>query len=248
VRGVDRVQGLKRSRPRLILDRGPRLGEFGRTDVGYDVSLAKEELARQYILERQGTKMRFLDIGARDGRLDYLLGIERNLSFDEGLWRANHERFTAKYEYFGLDLAPEADDRVLTGDVCDPSFVADRPEYRDFFDVVYSNNVFEHLRRPWIAARNVVDMIRPGGICITITPFSIRYHESPADYFRYTHTGLASLFEDSGRTRTVVTGYDLHGRRNDWQGLGTANDICPVDRFGAWRENWFTVCIVEKLG
>ena len=138
------LQSLKRwlyPRPRLIIDREVRLGNFDRADVGYEVSLAKEEVARRYVL----------------------------------------------------------------------------------------------------------DMLRPGGICITIAPFALRYHESPADHFRYTHTGLASLFEDAGAVTTLVAGYDLQGRRNNWQGLGSANDICPVDSFGAWRENWFTVCVVEKL-
>jgi hypothetical protein len=37
----------------------------------------KEEISRRYILERPGQKMKFIDVGARDGRLDYLLGIEK---------------------------------------------------------------------------------------------------------------------------------------------------------------------------
>jgi hypothetical protein len=44
----------------------------------------------------------------------------------------------------------------------------------------------------------------------------------------------------------LVSGYDLRGRRNNWQGDGTAADLVPVDRFGAWRENWFVVTIVRK--
>ena len=112
---------------------------------------------------------------------------------------------------------------------------------------MYSNNVFEHLRRPWTAARNAVWLLAPGGICITIAPFAIRYHESPVDYFRYTHSGLAALFEDAGPVRTLLSGYDISGRRNDWQGQGATHDVCPEDRFGAWRENWFVVTVVEKL-
>jgi hypothetical protein len=106
--------------------------------------------------------------------------------------------------------------------------------------------VFEHLRRPWAAARNILDLLRPGGSCITIAPFSLRYHESPEDHFRYTHTGLVALFEEHAPVRTVLAGYDIAGRRNNWQGLGTANDTVPADEFGAWRENWFTIAIVEK--
>jgi hypothetical protein len=152
MRGVERLKALRRSRPRLIVDRALRLGDFHRTDVGYDVSLAKEEVARHYVLEREGTGLRFLDVGARDARLDYLLGVERNLRFDEGLWKANHERFTAKYEYYGLDLAPEVKEHVLTGTSAIRRSSLSEPEYGGFFDVVYSNNIFEHQRRPRIAA------------------------------------------------------------------------------------------------
>jgi SAM-dependent methyltransferase len=157
------------------------------------------------------------------------------------------ERFRAKYDYYGLDLDPAGDnENVLVGDVCADDFLAGNPSYEGFFDVIYSNNVFEHLRRPWVATRNLLAMLKPGGICITIAPFSIRYHESPEDHFRYTHTGLTALFTEHEPVEELVSGYDLTGRRNNWQGGGEFNDIVPVDEFGAWRENWFVVNVVQK--
>jgi SAM-dependent methyltransferase len=233
-------------RPHLIVDRRLKLGDFGQNGVSYDVSLRKEEVARTHLFALPGAGLRFLDVGGRDGRLEYLLGICSNLHWDAAFYDENLARFREKFSYFGLDLAPEPAENVITADVCSESLVSDHPEYRGFFDAIYSNNVFEHLRRPWIAASNLVAMLAPGGICITITPFSLRYHEVPADYFRYTHTGLASLFEDAGDVEVVVSGYDITGRRNNWQGTGVANDIVPADEFGAWRENWFTVAIVKK--
>jgi SAM-dependent methyltransferase len=232
----------------VIVDRSRPLGNFAEHNVGYDVSLRKEAVARRHLFEKPGRGLTFLDVGARDGRLDYLLGIHENLRFDPELYDANLRAFRDKYRYYGLDLAPSDDPNVIVGDICAEAFSAEHREFEAFFDVVYSNNVFEHLRRPWIAAENIVRMLKPDGICITITPFSLRYHESPGDYFRYSHTGLASLFEEAGPVDVLVSGYDIAGRRNNWQGIGQANDIVPVDRFGAWRENWFTVCIVRNLG
>jgi SAM-dependent methyltransferase len=232
--------------PRFIVDRGRRLGDFSNTDVAYDTSLRKEELARTRIFEMPGDGLRFLDVGARDGKLTYLLGITANLQSDEAMYAENKRRFDDKYEYWGLDLEPEDEERVVSADICEDGMLERRPDLRDFFDVVYSNNVFEHLRRPWSAARNIVQMLRPGGICITIAPFALRYHESPDDYFRYTHRGLASLFEDTGGVEILDSGYDITGRRNNWQGLGPARDIVPLDNFGAWRENWFVVAVVRK--
>jgi SAM-dependent methyltransferase len=232
--------------PRFIVDRGRRLGDFARETVAYDTSLKKEQLAREHIFGLPGEGLRFLDVGARDAKLHYLLGITANLEPDEAMYAQNKTRFDAKFEYWGLDLLPEDEERVVAADVCDEGLLERRADLRDFFDVVYSNNVFEHLRRPWVAARNIVAMLKPGGICITIAPFALRYHESPQDYFRYTHTGLASLFEDAGDVEVLEAGYDITGRRNNWQGLGTANDTVPLDNFGAWRENWFVVSVVRK--
>jgi SAM-dependent methyltransferase len=230
----------------LIFDRAPALGDFAAREIGYDTSLVKEAVAREYLFAQPGNGLSFLDVGARDGRLDYLLGIHDNLRFDPVFYETNLAAFRKKYRYFGLDLTPATDVDVVVGDICSGRFVDEHQELLGFFDAVYSNNVFEHLRRPWVAAKNIVALLKPGGICITITPFSLRYHESPADYFRYTHTGLASLFEDAGDIDILESGYDIVGRRNNWQGMGKANDIVPLDSFGAWRENWFTVTVVRR--
>ncbi len=45
----------------------------------------------------------------------------------------------------------------------------------------------------------------------------------------------------------LESGYDILGRRINWQDSGSANDIVPVDEFGAWRETWFTVSILRKI-
>ena len=68
---------------------------------------------------------------------------------------------------------------------------------------------------------------------ITVAPFSTRYHSVPDDYFRHTHTAIESLFSDYSDYEVLKTGYDIQGRRNNWQGDGTVNDIVPVDSFGA---------------
>ena len=232
---------------RIIVDRERELGKFDGAVSGYLTDLNKEEVSRRFILEREGRAMYFLDVGARDGQLTYLLGMHGNLNFDDSFYRTNLERFQSKYKYFGMDLAPAADERVLSGDACDPRYVDKHPEFRDKFDVIYSNNVFEHFERPWVAASNLTQLLKPGGLAITVVPFAQRYHESPGDYFRYTHKGIESLFTSAGDFEVLESGYDIMGRRINWQGAGEANDIVPVDRFGAWRETWFTVCVLRKI-
>jgi len=229
------------------VDRERRLGNFETTTVGYRTDLIKEEVSRRYVFAHPGENLNFLDVGARDGELSYLLGMQKNLVFDKSFYDSNMAAFRAKYNYYGMDLHPASDERVLSGDACAPDYVDSHPAFRSKFDVIYSNNVFEHFERPWIAIANLNQLLKPGGIVITIVPFSLRYHESPGDYFRYTHKGLESLFTSVGRFEVLESGYDICGRRNDWQGAGLENDIVPIDNFGAWRETWFAVCVVRKL-
>ena len=232
---------------RIIIDNAKSFGDFGKTDINYSTSLLKEQCSREHIFGVPGTNLQFLDVGARDGKLEYLLGITKNLAFDKELYEKNSVKFYEKYRYFGCDIQPCETNQMLIGDICDEHFLDAHSEYREFFDVVYSNNVFEHLKEPWGAARNIMQILKFGGICITIAPFSIRYHESPGDYFRFTHQGLVRLFERVGKVETLTAGYDITGRRNDWQGIGVNNDVVPTDHFGAWRENWFAVAVVRKL-
>lgn len=66
------------------------------------------------------------------------------------------------------------------------------------FDIIIADNVFEHLKYPYRAARNVFNMLRPGGHFICITPFLIRYHPIPIDCTRWTETGLLHFLEEVG--------------------------------------------------
>lgn len=236
-----------RRRARLVLDAHYRVGNFKlpQSPLTY---LNKEEISRRYVIGNMapaGTDLRFLDVGGRDGKLAYLLGFNGPLTFDTALYDRNKADFDAKYAYFGVDLIP-AGENVLSGDLCGHDFLKSYPDFLGSFDIVYSNNVFEHLARPWVAAENLLALLKPGGVCITIVPFSQRYHDSPGDYFRYTPQGMISLFESAGSIEVLEAGFDILARRYDWQGSGEANDIVPVDRLGAWRETWLTVVIIRK--
>jgi len=68
----------------------------------------------------------------------------------------------------------------------------------DSFDVVISQEVFEHLPDPWAALDEVRRTLKPGGLLYLQVPFVIGYHSGPADYWRFTHEGLERLIEDSG--------------------------------------------------
>jgi SAM-dependent methyltransferase len=77
-------------------------------------------------------------------------------------------------------------------DVCAPY------DGREQFDLVICEQVLEHVRDPWAAARTLRAMTRPGGHVLVSTPFLLRIHEEPGDYWRFTEAGLRLLLEQAG--------------------------------------------------
>lgn len=76
----------------------------------------------------------------------------------------------------------------------------------DVFDAVIAVSVWEHLKRPWIAAYEVARVLRPGGHAYVATHQSFPIHGYPDDYWRFTDAGLDLLFADAGLD-TVAVGY-----------------------------------------
>jgi SAM-dependent methyltransferase len=71
-------------------------------------------------------------------------------------------------------------------------------EFADsYFDLVYSHQVLEHIPKPWNAAKEIVRILKRGGIGIyTSCAFNPR-HGLPEfnDYYRFLPDGLAELFD-----------------------------------------------------
>lgn len=66
------------------------------------------------------------------------------------------------------------------------------------YDLIIAEQVFEHIRYPLQAARNVYRMLRAGGTFLITTPFLIKIHPMPLDLWRWTPDGLKALLEDGG--------------------------------------------------
>jgi SAM-dependent methyltransferase len=65
------------------------------------------------------------------------------------------------------------------------------------FDLVYSHQVLEHVRKPWVAAAEILRVLRPGGLGIHTTCAFNPRHGLPAfgDYYRFLPEGLVELFD-----------------------------------------------------
>lgn len=66
------------------------------------------------------------------------------------------------------------------------------------WDAVVSVDMLEHLTHPHKALAEMCRVLKPGGTLFLVAPFMYRYHQSPIDCYRFTHTGLSVLMEDVG--------------------------------------------------
>jgi len=92
-------------------------------------------------------------------------------------------------EYVGVDVANPAAD--LEGSV------EALPVDDASFEVVLCTQVLEHVESPEQAIRELYRVTAPGGRVLASTHGVQVYHPAPNDYWRWTHTGLAHLFEQS---------------------------------------------------
>ncbi len=72
------------------------------------------------------------------------------------------------------------------------------------FDVVLCTQVLEHCDDPGRAVSELRRVTRPDGRVLASTHGVQVYHPSPTDYWRWTHTGLARLFETSAGWSSVT--------------------------------------------
>jgi len=170
---------------------------------------------------------------------------EEGLSFlDVGGGGGPARGAAAGFVYHVLEIDEDRTGKgVVHGDICHCPQVAN-----ESYDIVYSRNVFEHLREPWKAAEECTRIVKRKGLLKHMAPFAWRYHPVPIDFYRYTHDGFKYLFERTGRVRTIFAGYDIDIRRRASRGMQEGKlDAPPIDELGGWRENWEAIFVGTKI-
>ena len=71
------------------------------------------------------------------------------------------------------------------------------PFQDESFDFVIACQVLEHTMKPWVVAKEMERVVKTGGLMLVEAPFNFPYHSPPYDFFRFTFTGLRSLFTKS---------------------------------------------------
>ena len=109
-----------------------------------------------------------LDIGAGEGKYKTLFSNFNHVTMD----------FT-KYE--GIDLVLDITKQIP------PSA-----------DVIVLANMLEHIKEPEAALKNCWLSLKPKGKILITVPFTIKLHQMPNDYLRYTHFMLLYILEKVG--------------------------------------------------
>jgi SAM-dependent methyltransferase len=149
------------------------------------------------------------------------------------------------YDFEFMSLYPDKHfDNIIVADATQCEQINDNT-----FDAVLSVSVFEHISKPWKAARNMNRILKPGGLSYHAAPFSYFYHGAPADFWRYTPDAMKLIFSELKPLKAEFYGKN---RRRDNRG-SKLNAVdrdggieFSLDAFGGWRENWFTIYAGQK--
>ena len=97
------------------------------------------------------------------------------------------------------------------------------------FDLIIADNVWEHLKYPYKATKNVYSLLNQGGYFLIIVPFLIRVHNVPIDCSRWTEDGLKYHLEECGfKIKNIFT--------NSW-----GNKKCVISNLrtdDTWSRVW----------
>lgn len=104
------------------------------------------------------------------------------------LWRDHGFRSYTSLSYADLDI-------------CHP------PDVLPQFDLVLCEQVLEHVEDPITAVRTLRSLCRDGGHVLVSTPFLLRIHPHPGDYWRFTPDGMRVLLSGQGLEPVWIRGW-----------------------------------------
>ena len=126
-------------------------------------------------------------------------------------------------DYVRLDIAAGPDVDVV-GDL--HALPAD---WSGRYDSFLAIAVWEHLERPWIAAKEVERILAPGGTFLVVTHQTFPIHGYPSDFFRFSREALRLMFEDAG---LVVEACDYKNRCV----IAPGPAILPPEGVAGWNQ------------
>ncbi|MBP6620243.1 MAG: class I SAM-dependent methyltransferase [Leadbetterella sp.] len=101
--------------------------------------------------------------------------------------------------------------KVITSDVHNefkPDYIFDGhfiPFAENCFDMVLAAQVIEHTMNPWKFCQELQRVTKVGGLLQIEAPQTFPYHAEPYDFFRFTYTGMRSLFPKCEVVKAEIT-------------------------------------------
>lgn len=109
------------------------------------------------------------------------------------------------------------------------------------FDFVMCCSTLEHVARPWVAAKEVAQVVKPGGLIFVQTHQTFPLHGYPHDYWRFSTHALQVLFSEESGWKTLRACYQYPAvivpesgpiRRDNWDACAASflNVYCVAER------------------
>jgi SAM-dependent methyltransferase len=113
-------------------------------------------------------------------------------------------------------------------------------DWANRFNALVAVAVFEHLERPWIAAKEVARVLAPGGFCYVSTHQTFPLHGYPSDFFRFSKEALALIFRDAGLQVTEVA-YEHRAK------ITAPNEFIALSYQDEWNASFPSYMVVNLL-
>lgn len=146
----------------------------------------------------------------------------------------NNFPHVSRSDYVMVDVFPGADVDIVANIHSLPS------EWEGTFQAFLAGAVFEHLERPWIAAKEVARVLDKGGFCYVATHQTFPLHGFPSDFFRFSKEALALIFEDAGM-RVIECAYEHRAK------ISMPEALLPGPYQDQWNADWPSYIVVHLL-
>jgi hypothetical protein len=136
----------------------------------------------------------------------------------------------------GMDIEAGKDVSILC-DVHDLSEVI-QPDY---YDAVLCPSVFEHFRRPWVAAAQLAMVTKLGGLICVQTHQSFPYHPYPQDYFRFSKEAMGEIFAADVGWKIIECEYEFPCKI-----IPLTNIFTHARDWNFVADSWLNVCCIAE--
>ncbi|WP_395051110.1 methyltransferase domain-containing protein [Flavobacterium sp.] len=132
--------------------------------------------------------------------------------------------------------------KVITSDVHNefqPDYIFDGhfiPFAEHCFDLVLAAQVIEHTINPWQFCKEMQRVTKVGGLLQIEAPQTFPYHAEPYDFFRFTFTGMRSLF-----TQCEVLKSEITEGNAAMVAVTISNYLINTSSIGIIRSSWLLI-------